>query len=106
MRQRGKTLGICEFRRDGHSYVYDYGSLCGARHRVYPQQLLVADLIDALRGNGGQIRFVTQAAAIHLRDRPSSSSSTGTARSATSCWTATAFTGQPDRGIRAGPLRG
>ena len=70
MQQRGKTLGVCEFRRDGHGYVYDYGSLCGARHRIYPQQLLVADLIDALRGAGGEIRFVTPAAAIHVRDRP------------------------------------
>jgi p-hydroxybenzoate 3-monooxygenase len=70
MHQRGKTLGSCEFRRHGHSYVYDYGSLCGATHRVYPQQLLVADLIDALREAGGQIRFATQATAIHVRDRP------------------------------------
>ena len=70
MHQRGKTLGTCEFRRGGHGYVYDYGSLCGARHRVYPQQLLVADLIDSLRAGGGEVRFVTPAVAIHLRDRP------------------------------------
>ena len=55
----GKTLGSCEFRRHGHGHVYDYGSSCGALRRVYPQQLLVADLIDALRAAGGQIRFAT-----------------------------------------------
>ena len=57
MHERGKTLGACEFRRAGEAHVFDYAALSDAHHHVYPQQLLVADLIDALRGVGGDVHF-------------------------------------------------
>jgi p-hydroxybenzoate 3-monooxygenase len=67
MLERGTTSGSCEFRRDGRSYAFDYASLCGSRHRVYPQQLLVGDLIDSLRSLGGQVRFDSPVDSIDLR---------------------------------------
>lgn len=70
LHERGARLGACEFRRDGHGFVYDYAALCGAHHYVYPQQMLVADLIDALRAAGGQIRFATPVTAIGPADHP------------------------------------
>jgi p-hydroxybenzoate 3-monooxygenase len=70
MLQRGRTLGSCEFRRHGQRFVFDYGSLSGALHNVYPQQFLVGDLIDALRASGGHIRFATPAQSIALSNRP------------------------------------
>jgi len=39
----------CEFRVDGERISVPYGELAGGRaHHVYPQQLLVRDLVDAL----------------------------------------------------------
>jgi p-hydroxybenzoate 3-monooxygenase len=70
MLQRGKTLGACEFRRGAKRHVFDYGSLSGALHHVYPQQLLVGDLIDSLRSVGGEIRFEAPVASIRLDDPP------------------------------------
>jgi 2-polyprenyl-6-methoxyphenol hydroxylase-like FAD-dependent oxidoreductase len=67
MLKRGTTSGSCEFRRDGRSYVFDYASLCGSHHRVYPQQLLVGDPIDSLRSTGGEIRFDSPVDSIDLR---------------------------------------
>ena len=55
MLERGKTLGSCEFRRDGQRFVFDYGWLSGGHHYVYPQQFLVGDLIDTFRSWGGHI---------------------------------------------------
>lgn len=70
MLQRGKTLGACEFRRDGERHIIDYGSLSGARHHVYPQQFLVGDLIDALRLAGADVRFAMPVESLRLSDRP------------------------------------
>jgi p-hydroxybenzoate 3-monooxygenase len=70
MLARGKTIGACEFRRDGRRHVFDYAALSGAAHHVYPQQLLVGDLIDALRSAGGEIRFGAAADAVRLADEP------------------------------------
>jgi p-hydroxybenzoate 3-monooxygenase len=70
MLKRGKTLGSCEFRRGGQRFVFDYGSLSGGLHYVYPQQFLVGDLIDAFRSCGGHIRFATPADSVALGDRP------------------------------------
>jgi p-hydroxybenzoate 3-monooxygenase len=70
MLSRGKTLGACEFRRAKRRYVFDYASLSGVCHRVYPQQLLVGDLVDSLRAAGGQIRFEVPVGTIRLSDRP------------------------------------
>ena len=38
----------------GIRHILDYAALSGARHHVYPQQLLVGDLIDSLRSAGGE----------------------------------------------------
>ena len=70
MRTRGSTSGACEFRRSGARRVFDYGALTGVRHHVYPQQLLVADLIDALRASGGDIAFDCPATVVHVAERP------------------------------------
>jgi p-hydroxybenzoate 3-monooxygenase len=68
MLQRGKTLGACEFRRRGRTHVFDYATLSGGHHHVYPQQFLVGDLIDSLRAAGGEIRFGTPVEAMRLGD--------------------------------------
>lgn len=48
----------CEFRLDGVRYVFRYGELSGYRHFVYPQQLLVTDLVRAYTDEaGGDVRF-------------------------------------------------
>ena len=67
---RGKTIGACEFRRHGRRHFFDYGALAGATHHVYPQQMLVGDLIDALRSAGGEILFGIAAESIRLTDEP------------------------------------
>jgi p-hydroxybenzoate 3-monooxygenase len=70
MRSRGMTSDACEFRRGGVRHVFDYGALTGMRHHVYPQQLLVADLIDALRVAGGDVRFGSPVEQVHVAGRP------------------------------------
>jgi p-hydroxybenzoate 3-monooxygenase len=48
----------CEFRMDGARYVFRYGDLSGQHHYVYPQQLLVTDLVRAYADEaGGPIHF-------------------------------------------------
>jgi 2-polyprenyl-6-methoxyphenol hydroxylase-like FAD-dependent oxidoreductase len=47
-----------------------YAELTGVRHHVYPQQLLVADLIEALRAADGDVAFGRAAAAIRIAERP------------------------------------
>jgi p-hydroxybenzoate 3-monooxygenase len=79
MHQKGKTLGTCEFRRRGHRHVFDYGSLSGALHHVYPQQLLVGDLIDSLRSTGVEIRFATPVESVRVEERPVIQAGNGTA---------------------------
>jgi p-hydroxybenzoate 3-monooxygenase len=66
----GKTIGACEFRRHGRQHFFEYGALTGATHHVYPQQMLVGDLIDALRSVGGEIRFGIASELIRLTDAP------------------------------------
>jgi p-hydroxybenzoate 3-monooxygenase len=70
MLEQGRTLGACEFRRGGQRHIFDYGSLSGGLHHVYPQQLLVGDLIDSLRSAGSHIRFATPVDSLQLSDRP------------------------------------
>ena len=70
LRTRGLTSEACEFRRGGVRHVFDYAELTGVRHHVYPQQLLVADLIDELRAVGGEVAFGRAAAAIRIAERP------------------------------------
>jgi len=48
----------CEFRLPGHRFSLAYGELAGGyAHTVYPQQLLVSDLIGTLLAEGGRILF-------------------------------------------------
>jgi p-hydroxybenzoate 3-monooxygenase len=50
--------GDCEFRLDGDRHVFRYGELSGYRHFVYPQQLLVTDLVRMYADEaGGDVRF-------------------------------------------------
>ena len=70
IRMRGFTSEACEFRRGGVRHVFDYAELTGVRQHVYPQQLLVADLIDELRAVGGDVAFGRAAAAIRIAERP------------------------------------
>jgi p-hydroxybenzoate 3-monooxygenase len=67
---RGFVSEACEFRRGGARHIFDYGALTGFRHHVYPQQLLVADMIDALRARGGEVAFGRPVAEIRLANRP------------------------------------
>jgi hypothetical protein len=70
MRSRGSTSGACEFRRNDVRHIFDYGALCGASHHVYPQQMLVADLLDALRAAGGEVFFGRPVAEVRATERP------------------------------------
>jgi p-hydroxybenzoate 3-monooxygenase len=67
---RGLMSEACEFRRGGVRHLFDYAALSGFRHHVYPQQLLVGDMIDALRARGGDIAFGCAVAEIRLAERP------------------------------------
>ena len=67
---RGITSEACEFRRSGVRHVFDYTALSGFRHHVYPQQLLVADMIDALRTRGGEVTFECPVAEIRVAGPP------------------------------------
>ncbi|HEY2318932.1 MAG TPA: FAD-dependent monooxygenase [Solirubrobacteraceae bacterium] len=67
---RGVTSEACEFRRGGVRHIFDYAALTGFRHYFYPQQLLVGDMIDALRARGGEVAFGCAAAEIRNTDRP------------------------------------
>ena len=70
LRTRGLTSGACEFRRAGVRHVFDYAELTGVWHHVYPQQLLVGDLIDELRAVGGDVAFGRAATAVRVAERP------------------------------------
>ncbi|MFJ5233848.1 FAD-dependent monooxygenase [Kitasatospora sp. NPDC088391] len=54
----GERHGECEVVCLGEKVLVDYGALSGGvRHWVYPQQLLVRDLIAAYEKDGGAIAF-------------------------------------------------
>jgi len=46
-----------EFRFAGHRHVFRYGDITGQRHFVYPQQLLVTDLVAQYTDAGGESVF-------------------------------------------------
>ena len=77
MLSRGSTSSACEFRRGGVRHVFEYAALAGACHRVYPQQLLVADLIDALRAAGGTLFFGHEVTALGPAGQPEIRLATG-----------------------------
>lgn len=65
----GRSHGSCEFRTTDGGFRLDYGTLGqGERHTVYPQQNLVSDLLERYADAGGQIRFSTEALAVHDAD--------------------------------------
>ncbi|MFB7591349.1 4-hydroxybenzoate 3-monooxygenase [Streptomyces sp. NPDC056169] len=65
----GRSHGTCEFRTVDGGFRLDYGTLGrGERHTVYPQQNLVTDLLERYVEAGGQIRFSTEALAVHDAD--------------------------------------
>ncbi|MEU1938284.1 4-hydroxybenzoate 3-monooxygenase [Streptomyces coeruleorubidus] len=71
---RAELHTACEFRFDGERYRFPYGELTGSHHFVYPQPLLVTDLVREYADvRGGQIRFGVRDVRVHDidTDRPS-----------------------------------
>ncbi|MEV0522504.1 4-hydroxybenzoate 3-monooxygenase [Streptomyces sp. NPDC050439] len=69
-----QTHGECEFRWAGERHRFAYAELSGHRHFVYPQPLLVTDLVGAYADRaGGDIRFGVRDVQLHGidTDRPS-----------------------------------
>ncbi|MEV4557385.1 FAD-dependent monooxygenase [Kitasatospora sp. NPDC049285] len=61
----GERHGWCEIACLGERVLVDYGALSGGiRHWVYPQQLLVRDLIDSYLRAGGEIAFDSPVTAV------------------------------------------
>ncbi len=72
--RRAQAHGECEFRVDGERHRFRYAELTGDRHFVYPQPLLVTDLVREYADvRGGDIRFGVRDVALHGLDgdRPS-----------------------------------
>ncbi|MEV8313950.1 4-hydroxybenzoate 3-monooxygenase [Streptomyces sp. NPDC059900] len=68
-----QTHSACEFRWAGERHRFSYGELSGNRHFVYPQPLLVTDLVRAYADRaGGDIRFGVRDVELHGidTDRP------------------------------------
>ncbi|MEW2567110.1 4-hydroxybenzoate 3-monooxygenase [Streptomyces sp. NPDC047070] len=69
LHRRGQLHGVCEFRTGDGRFRLDYGGLGQReRHTVYPQQDLVSDLLARFLERGGQVRFGTEAVAVHDAD--------------------------------------
>ncbi|MFC9131125.1 4-hydroxybenzoate 3-monooxygenase [Streptomyces sp. NPDC057099] len=74
LRRGGRVHSTCEFRTADGRFRLDYGGLGrGERHTVYPQQLLVTDLLTRFLASGGRVEFSTEALAVLDADteRPS-----------------------------------
>ncbi|MFD0313559.1 4-hydroxybenzoate 3-monooxygenase [Streptomyces flavalbus] len=72
--KRAERHTACEFRFDGRRYRFPYHELTGRHHFVYPQPLLVTDLVREYADvRGGDIRFGVQDVRLHDldTDRPS-----------------------------------
>ncbi|WP_217551851.1 4-hydroxybenzoate 3-monooxygenase [Streptomyces sp. GbtcB6] len=82
LRQRGLADGLvaraqlhseCEFRFGGDRFRFDYSELTDHHHYVYPQPLLVTDLVrEYVDVRGGDIRFGVRDVTLHdlETDRP------------------------------------
>ncbi|MFJ7212923.1 4-hydroxybenzoate 3-monooxygenase [Amycolatopsis sp. NPDC098790] len=58
MLRHGSTHGTCAFRDEAGEFELRYDRIGrGEPHTVYPQQLLVTDLIAEYRARGGEVRF-------------------------------------------------
>ena len=60
LRAAAARQNTCEFRTPGESLVVDYPDA----HFVYPQHLLLRDLIEAFAARGGDLRFGTAVTAV------------------------------------------
>ncbi|CAL9389249.1 4-hydroxybenzoate 3-monooxygenase (NAD(P)H) [Streptomyces sp. enrichment culture] len=72
--ERAELHTACEFRFDGERYRFPYQELTGSHHWVYPQPLLVTDLVREYADvRGGRIRFGVRDVRLHDLDgdRPS-----------------------------------
>ncbi|MDN0200293.1 4-hydroxybenzoate 3-monooxygenase [Streptomyces sp. S.PNR 29] len=72
--ERAEVHTECEFRFAGERYRFRYAELTGRHHFVYPQPLLVTDLVREYADvRGGEIRFGVQDVQLHGMDsdRPS-----------------------------------
>jgi len=66
---KGQSQSSCEFRYPGGFFVLQYGALTGgAVHKVYPQQLLVREMIGAYLKAGGDLLFETAAESVAMHD--------------------------------------
>lgn len=72
--ERAGLHTACEFRFDGERYRFSYLELTGSHHWVYPQPLLVTDLVREYADvRGGAVRFGVRDVRLHGLDggRPS-----------------------------------
>ncbi|MGW2797708.1 4-hydroxybenzoate 3-monooxygenase [Streptomyces sp. NPDC001269] len=72
--ERAPTHSSCEFRIDGERHRFPYTEISGHHHFVYPQPLLVTDLVREYADvRGGDIRFGVREVELHDIDteRPS-----------------------------------
>ncbi|GAA4337008.1 4-hydroxybenzoate 3-monooxygenase [Streptomyces venetus] len=71
---RAELHTACEFRFEGERFRFPFGELTGSHHFVYPQPLLVTDLLREYADvRGGQVRFGVRDVRLHDidSDRPS-----------------------------------
>ncbi|MYW17030.1 4-hydroxybenzoate 3-monooxygenase [Streptomyces sp. SID2955] len=71
--ERAERHSECEFRFDGRAYRFAYQELTGQHHWIYPQPLLVTDLVREYADvRGGEIRFGVRDVRLHdvHSDRP------------------------------------
>ncbi|MFJ9038666.1 4-hydroxybenzoate 3-monooxygenase [Streptomyces sp. NPDC102406] len=70
---RAERHAACEFRFEGEQHRFHYGELTNSHHYVYPQPLLVTDLVREYADvRGGDIRFAVRDVRLHDlgTDRP------------------------------------
>ncbi|MYU28096.1 4-hydroxybenzoate 3-monooxygenase [Streptomyces reticuli] len=66
---RAERHSVCEFRFEGHGHRFPYAELTGRHHWVYPQPLLVTDLVREYADvRGGEIRFGVRDVRLHDLD--------------------------------------
>ncbi|WP_328975326.1 4-hydroxybenzoate 3-monooxygenase [Streptomyces canus] len=69
--ERAQLHTECEFRFAGERFRFAYGELTGQHHFVYPQPLLVTDLVREYADvRGGEIRFGVQDIELHDLETP------------------------------------
>lgn len=67
--ERAQRHTECEFRLGGERYRFGYTGLTGHHHWVYPQPLLVTDLVREYADvRGGDIRFAVRDVRLHALD--------------------------------------